>query len=117
MCSLYELDEKPNYTKNSKYLKFEGEGWNEKRFLKKLFDKKIVFNGFKMSNWGASHMCKKKSYQKTCLVDHSNSFLEFLGIYAFLVINQNIHTQFCMNVNIHHHHMNYFKLDQSIFLT
>jgi hypothetical protein len=50
MCSLYELDEKPNYTKNSKYLKFEGEGWNEKRFLKKLFDKKIVFNGFKMSN-------------------------------------------------------------------
>jgi hypothetical protein len=36
-------------------------------------------------------MCKKKSCQKTCLVVHWNSFLEFLG--TFLAINQNIHTK------------------------
>jgi hypothetical protein len=30
--SLYEIDEKSNYTKISKYLKFEGKGCKEKEF-------------------------------------------------------------------------------------
>jgi hypothetical protein len=34
----------------------------------------------------------------------------------FLAINQNIHTQLSMNVKIHHHHMNYLKLNYSTFL-
>jgi hypothetical protein len=59
--------------------------------------------------WGASHMCKKKSCQKTCLVVHWNFFLEFLGIFVFLVINKNIHTKLCMNVKTHHCHMNYLN--------
>jgi len=40
-----------------------------------------------------------------------------LGFFSFLVINQNIHAQLCMNVKTHRHHMNYFKLDYSIILT
>jgi len=39
-----------------------------------------------------------------------------LRFFMFLVINQNIHTQLCMNVKTHDHHMNYFKLNYSIFL-
>jgi hypothetical protein len=34
---------------------------------------------------------------------------------VFLAINKNIHTQLCMNVKTHHHHINYLKLDYSIF--
>jgi hypothetical protein len=34
----------------------------------------------------------------------------------FLVINQNIHTQLCLNMKIHHHHINDLKLDYLIFL-
>jgi cytochrome b561 len=79
--------------------------------------KELCSMGSKCLAWGAGHMCRKKSYQKTCLVVHWNSFLEFLGIFAFLVINQNIHTQLCMNVKRHHHHMNYLTLDYSVFFT
>ncbi len=66
---------------------------------------KLCSLGSKCLSWGVGHMCKKKSCQKTCLVVHWNSFLKFLGISAFLPINQNIHTQLCMNVKTHHHHM------------
>jgi hypothetical protein len=38
-----------------------------------------------------------------------------LGFFTFLAINQNIHTQLCINVKTHHCHMNYFKLDYSSF--
>jgi hypothetical protein len=35
---------------------------------------------------------------------------------TFLAMNQNyIQTQLCMHVENHHHHMNYLKLDYSIF--
>jgi hypothetical protein len=71
--------------------------------------------GSKCLAWGVGHMCRKKSCQKTCLVVHWNSFLEFLGISTFFAINQNIHTQLCMNVKTHHQHMNYLKLNYSIF--
>jgi hypothetical protein len=44
-------------------------------------------------------------------------FLEFWGISIFLAINQNIHTQLCMNVKTHQCHMHYLKLDYSIIFT
>jgi hypothetical protein len=50
ICSLYELDEKPNYAKFSKSLNFERKGCKEKDLKKKPFDKRIVFNGFKVSS-------------------------------------------------------------------
>jgi hypothetical protein len=43
--------------------------------------------------------------------------LEFLGVFTFFVINQNIYTQLCMNVKTHHHQIYYFKLDYIIFFT
>jgi hypothetical protein len=50
-CSLDELDEKPNHTKISKSCNFEWKGYkaNDSFFLP--FDKKIMFNGFKMFNF------------------------------------------------------------------
>jgi len=114
-CSLYELDEKPNYTKISKSLKFEGKGCKEKDpFFLTIWQKKCSM-GSKCLAWGVGHMCKEKSCQKTCLVVHWNSFLEFLKKITFLVVNQNIHTQLHLNVKTHHQHMNYFKLENSIF--
>jgi hypothetical protein len=50
MCSLYELDEKPNYTKNFKVLNFERKGYKEKDSFFKPFYKKVMLNGFKMSS-------------------------------------------------------------------
>ncbi len=47
-CSLDELDEKPNQTKISKFWNFEGNGYKAKDSFLKPFDKKIMFNGFKM---------------------------------------------------------------------
>jgi hypothetical protein len=40
-----------------------------------------------------------------------------LGFSMFLTINQNINTQLCVNVKIHHYHMNDLKLNYSIFFT
>jgi hypothetical protein len=45
---LDELDEKPNQTKISKFLKFpKKKGYKAKDSFFKPFDKKIMFNGFK----------------------------------------------------------------------
>jgi hypothetical protein len=49
-CSLDELDEKPNYTKNPKSWNFETKIKKENDFLKKPFDKTIMCNGFKISS-------------------------------------------------------------------
>jgi len=38
-----------------------------------------------------------------------------LGFFAFLAINQNIHTQLCMNVKTHHYHINYLNWIIQIF--
>jgi len=98
--------------KNFKVFKLWRKGLQRKRIIfKNHLSKKLCSRGSKCLVWGACHMCKKKSCQKTCLVVHWNSFLNFLRIYVFRAINQNIHTQLCMNVKTHHHHMNYFKLD------
>ncbi len=55
-CSLDELDEKPNHTKISKSWNFEGKGCKVKDSFVKPFDKKIMFNGFKMFNFTCNHM-------------------------------------------------------------
>jgi hypothetical protein len=58
-CSLDGLDKKPNHTKNSKFSNFEGKGYKAKDSFFKPFDKKIMFNGFKMSSFRCkSHVQK-----------------------------------------------------------
>ncbi len=58
-CSLYELDEKPNYTKISKSWNFEGKGYKEKDSFFNHLTKKICSIGSKCLAWSASHMCMK----------------------------------------------------------
>jgi hypothetical protein len=48
--SLDELDEKPNYTKNPKSWNFEGKNSKENDLFFKPLNKKIMFNGFKISS-------------------------------------------------------------------
>jgi hypothetical protein len=98
---------KTNLYKNFKVFKFERKGYKEKDIFKNHLTKELCSMGSKCLAWSVGHMCKKKSCQKTCLVVHWNSFLQYLRIFSFLVINKNIHTQLCINVKTHHHHMNY----------
>jgi hypothetical protein len=101
--------------KNFKIFKIWRKGLQgEGPFFLTIWQKKCSM-GSKCLAWGVGHMCKEKSCQKTCLVVHWNSFLEFLKKITFLVANQNIHTQLHLNVKTHHQHMNYFKLENSIF--
>jgi len=58
------LMKKPNYKKNSKSLTFEGKGCKERNLKKKPFDKKIVFNGFKMSSLRCVSHVKEKILPK-----------------------------------------------------
>jgi len=78
------------------------------------FDKTIIFNRFKVFNFRCRSHVQEVSLPK-------NMFLLYIethfGIFIFLVVNQNIYTQLCMNVKTHHRHMNYFNLNNSIFLT
>jgi len=65
-----------------------------------------------------SFKCKSHVQEIILRKNMFGSPLKFiLGFSMFLIINQNIHTQLCMNVKTHHHHMNYLKLNYSIFLT
>ncbi len=81
--SLYEIDEKPNYTKISKYLKFEGKGCKQKELKNISFDKKIVFNGFKMFNL----KCKSHVQEKILLENMFGCPLKLIfGIYGNLCI-------------------------------
>ncbi len=78
------------------------------------FDKKIMFNEFKMFSF------RCKSYEQEIIL--SKNMFDYplkliLGFLAFLAINQNIDTQLCVNVKTHYHHMNDLKLDYSFFLT
>ncbi len=73
-----------------------------------------MFNGFKMFNF----RCRSHVYETTLPKNMFGYPLKLiLGFNVFLVINQNIHTQLYMNVETHQGHMNYLKLDYSIFLT
>jgi hypothetical protein len=62
---------------------------------------KNMFNRFKIS----SFKCKSHVQE---IISQKNMFgcpLKFiLGFFVFLVINQNNHTQLCMNLKTHHHH-------------
>jgi hypothetical protein len=53
-CSFDELDEKPNHSKFSKFGNFEKKGCKAKNSFFKPFDKRTIFNGFKMSNFKCS---------------------------------------------------------------
>ncbi len=78
---------------------------------------KIMFNGFKMSNFRCKSHVQEIILPNKCLVVCRNSYYNFLGFFTFLVINQNIYTQLCMNVKTHHHQMYYFKLEYKNFVT
>ncbi len=106
-CSLDELDEKPNHSKISKSWNFEGKGCKAKNSFKNHLTKKLCSMDSKYLTLGAGHCVRNNLAKK-----HVWCPLKLiLGIFTFLVINQNIHTELCMNVKIHHCHMNYFKLD------
>jgi hypothetical protein len=69
-----------------------------------------MFNGFKMISFKCISHAREIIFPK-------NMFgcpLKF-NFFKILAINQNIDTQLYMFVKNHHHHMNYFKLDYSIF--
>jgi hypothetical protein len=79
--SLDELDEKLNHSKFSKSWNFERKGYKAKDSFFKLFDKNICSMGSKCLALDVSHMWRKKTCQKTCLVVHWNSFWDFLGFF------------------------------------
>jgi hypothetical protein len=57
--------------------------------------------------------CARNTLQKNMF----SSFQPILTFFVFLLVNQNIDTQLCTHVKIHHHHMKYVILDHSIFFT
>jgi hypothetical protein len=65
-----------------------------------------MFNVFKMFSFKCkSHVQEiilSKNMLGTCPL---KLMLGFWGFSTYLAINQNIHTQLCKNVKIHHHHM------------
>jgi hypothetical protein len=103
--------------KNFKVFKFWRKGYREKHFKKKTIRRIFLFNGFKMFSSRCKSHVQEIFLQKNMFSCPLKLILEFLGFFAFLTINQNIHTQLCMNVKTHHRHMNYLKLNYSIFLT
>jgi len=116
-CSLDELDEKPNYTKTSKSWNFEGKSSKESDFFLKTFEKKIMFNVFKISSLRCRSCVWEISLPKN-MFDYPSKFT--LGIsrnfwvfgykpkYLYIIMSEFENS---------HHHMNYFELDYSIFLT
>jgi hypothetical protein len=68
---------------------------------------------------GPIHMCAQEIILPKTMFGYPLKLnLEILGFFTFLAINQNyIQTQLCMHVESHHHHMNYLKLNYSIFYT
>jgi hypothetical protein len=93
--SLDELDEIPNHIQKFQNLKILKEKATRQRihFLNHL--KKKLFNGFKIS----SFKCKKYIFPKTMF---GCPLKLILGIFGLLALNQNMHTQLCMNVKNHH---------------
>jgi len=75
-----------------------------------------MFNRFKMSSFKCRSHVQEIILLKNMFGSPLKPILGISGNYVFLVINQNIHAQLCMNVKTHHHHMNYLKLDYLIFL-
>jgi hypothetical protein len=111
-CSLDELDEKPNHTKMSKSRNFERRVTRQRTHSFNHLIEKLCSMGSKCLILSVWVTCAGNNLaKKTCLVVHWNSFWDFLGFSTFMAINQNIHTQLCMNVKSRHCHMNYLKLD------
>ncbi len=67
---------------NLKSLNFEGKGCKENDFLKKLFDKTIVFNGFKMLSLKCKSHVEENILPKNMFSCPLKRNLEFLGIFG-----------------------------------
>jgi len=81
------------------FWKFEGKGCETKGSFFKPFDKTIMFNGFKMSNFNMWVTCARNNLART---PFGCPLKLILGFLMFLALKQNIHTQLCMNVKSHH---------------
>ncbi len=77
-----ELDEKPNQTKISKSSNFEGKGCKAKDSFKKPFDKKITFNGFKMSSFRCRSHVQKTILPKNMFGCPLKLILGLFGIFC-----------------------------------
>jgi hypothetical protein len=78
---LNELDEKPNQTKISKFSNFEGKGYKAKDSFFKPFDKKTMFNGFKISSFRCKTCARNnlaKKYVCLSIEIHFGIFGDFL---------------------------------------
>jgi hypothetical protein len=75
-----------------------------------------MFNGLKMSNFKNRSHVQEIILIKNMFGCPSKHIFKKFGIFCVFGCKPfNIHTQLCMNVKTHHHHMNYFKLNYSIF--
>jgi hypothetical protein len=88
--------------KISKSWNFERKEYKAKDSFKKPFDKKLCSMGSKCLTLDASHMCMKHSCQKNKFGCPLKLILGFSEIFCILTLNQNIHTQLCMNVKNHY---------------
>jgi hypothetical protein len=95
------LDEKPNHMKNSKSSNFEGKGCKAKESFKKPFDKKIVFNGFKMFSFRCKSHVQEIILPKNMFGCTLKLILGFYGIFCIHGIKLK-YSQLCMNVKNHH---------------
>jgi hypothetical protein len=80
---VYWMNLMKNHTKISKFLKFEGKGYKANDSFKKSFDKKIIFNGFKMFNF----RCKSHVHEIILLKNMFDFLLKLiLGFYGIFCI-------------------------------
>jgi hypothetical protein len=91
--------------KNFRLLKLWRKRLQGKRLIFLTISLKIVFNGFKMSSFRCKSHVLKINLPKNVWLSietHFGIFGDFLEFSKFLALNQNIHTQLCMNVKNHH---------------
>jgi hypothetical protein len=74
-------DEKPNQTKISKSLNFAGKGCKTKDSFFKPFDKKIMFNAFKMSSFRCKLHVQEIILPKNMFGCPLKPILRFFGIF------------------------------------
>jgi hypothetical protein len=77
-----DANEKPNHSKISKSWNFEWKGYKAKDSFLKPFDKKIMFNGFKMSSFRCKLHVKEINMPKNMFGCPLKPILGFFGIFC-----------------------------------
>jgi hypothetical protein len=103
--------------KNFKVLKFWKKGLQQKIHFFNYLTKKLCLMGSKCLALGPVTCVRNNLDKKHVWLSIETHFEIFWDFCIFGCKPFNIHTQLCMNVKTHHHHMNYFKLKYSIFPT